>query len=88
LDLYNNDYRLALAAHNAGEAAVAKYGDVPPFAETRNYVVQVGKRLEQAQKAVAAQKQKEIKKVEAKPDTPRVIQQVVEADGTIRYVAR
>jgi soluble lytic murein transglycosylase-like protein len=39
LDLYNNDYRLALAAYNAGEAAVAKYGDVPPFAETRNYVV-------------------------------------------------
>ncbi len=88
LDLYNNDYRLALAAYNAGEAAVAKYGDVPPFAETRNYVVQVGKRLEQAQKAAAAQKQKEVKPVEAKPDTPRMIQQVVEADGTIRYVAR
>jgi soluble lytic murein transglycosylase-like protein len=88
LDLYNNDYRLALAAYNAGEAAVAKYGDVPPFAETRNYVVQVCKRLEQAQKAAAAQNQKEVKTVEAKPDTPRMIQQVVEADGTIRYVAR
>ncbi len=88
LDLYNNDYRLALAAYNAGEAAVAKYGDVPPFAETRNYVVQVGRRLEQAQKAAAAQKQKEVKTVEVKPDTPRMIQQVVEADGTVRYVAR
>jgi soluble lytic murein transglycosylase-like protein len=91
LDLFNNDYRLALAAYNAGEAAVAKYGDVPPYPETRNYLVQVGKRLEEAQKASAAaerQKSKETKAVEAKSDAPRQIQQVVDADGTVRYVAR
>lgn len=32
------NWRLALAAYNAGPEAVAKYGDVPPYAETQNYV--------------------------------------------------
>jgi soluble lytic murein transglycosylase-like protein len=42
LKLFDNDVRLALAAYNAGEAAVIKYGRrVPPYRETTAYVPRV-----------------------------------------------
>jgi hypothetical protein len=42
LDKFNNDRVLALAAYNAGENAVIKYGHrIPPYAETQTYITRV-----------------------------------------------
>jgi soluble lytic murein transglycosylase-like protein len=41
LERYSQNEELALAAYNAGPTAVEKYGAVPPYRETRNYVAKI-----------------------------------------------
>jgi len=41
LDSHHHDIPLVLAAYNAGPAAVARYGGVPPFRETQGYVKKI-----------------------------------------------
>jgi soluble lytic murein transglycosylase-like protein len=87
LDLYNGNYPLALAAYNAGEQAVAKYGGVPPYAETQNYLVLVKKQLDKAAGAKRAPAPPP-PVVPVDPNAPTHIREIVETDGTVRYVSR
>ena len=41
LSKYDGNKEMALAAYNAGPTAVAKYGGIPPYMETQNYVKNV-----------------------------------------------
>src|SRR5205814_1285550 len=54
---FNGDMMLTLAAYNAGPDAVRKYGGIPPFEETRDYVKRVIAYYQQlrAQRKVAKQ---------------------------------
>jgi soluble lytic murein transglycosylase-like protein len=49
LDHFNGDVSLALAAYNAGGGAVSRYGGIPPYPETQNYVKQVLDRYQSLQ---------------------------------------
>lgn len=41
LDRYGNNEELALAAYNAGPTVVDRYGSVPPYRETKNYIAKI-----------------------------------------------
>jgi soluble lytic murein transglycosylase-like protein len=43
IDRYEGNLSLALAAYNSGETAVKKWGTIPPYPETQNYVQRIMK---------------------------------------------
>jgi len=94
-DTFQDD-RLAIAAYNAGEKAVAKYKDVPPYPETVSYVAKVGKKYGQAKRAALDKQTKhEAKNAEAPEpstgraeDAPRHILAYVDPEGKLHIATR
>lgn len=41
IDSFGGDTEKAIAAYNAGPDAVVRYGNIPPYTETQNYVARV-----------------------------------------------
>ena len=83
LDYYQGDYAKAIAAYNAGEAAVDKYHGIPPFAETQSYVVQVAKNLEAARQTPAIAATSVVSNNQGETFQP--IQTSIGSDGRIYY---
>jgi hypothetical protein len=83
LESYHGDHRLALAAYNAGEGAVERWGGVPPYPETRRYVYEVGKRFGDAKDA--RKPVPEAKTAEQTGDGYNPILAFVDATGRIFY---
>src|SRR5580704_16964607 len=68
------DDRLAIAAYNAGERAVTKYGDVPPYPETKSYVERVGAKYTKAKKQHAETPAKPADEPKPEEETRHVVQ--------------
>jgi len=86
--LFPDDLRKTIAAYNAGEAAVARYNDIPPYRETEQYVYKVG---EKYGKALKAKKKAEPVKPAVKltaEERPNPVEQFVDADGRLHLVTR
>lgn len=81
---YNGDNRLALAAYNAGAGAVKKYGWIPPYRETQDYVYKVGKRYGDAQRLAGTSKVKPAQPAKAVSEPEhRPVEHYVDSDGRI-----
>lgn len=86
--LFPNDLRLSLAAYNAGEHAVARYGNIPPYRETEDYVYRVGKRYGQARQA--ADSKKAVAKLAARAvvEEYRPLERYLDAEGRLHLRTR
>jgi hypothetical protein len=65
---FHNNVPLALAAYNAGEQAVINYRGIPPYRETRQYVVRVLRRYDREAARLVAQQL-----AAPKSSTPKIV---------------
>ena len=88
-----SDERLVLAAYNAGEGAVMKYGWIPPYAETQHYVYEVGRRYGSARREARQAESSTApaaaaKSAVAEASRPKPIEEFVDGEGRVHLVIR
>ncbi len=83
------DDRLALAAYNAGEAAVVRHGWIPPYPETRNYVGMISRRYQQARESADVKAAGPPTPAAAPNEPPhRPIEYYIDAEGKLHIRTR
>jgi soluble lytic murein transglycosylase-like protein len=97
LDTFDGDVRLALAGYNAGEGAVMKYGGVPPYSETQEYVRRISERYDMIRDPSTARyaqrvSRSQIARLKAAEPPPLVYERNVFAvrtpDGKLRLISQ
>jgi Transglycosylase SLT domain len=71
INLFPGKLELALAAYNAGEGAVQRYGNkIPPYKETQNYVITVMQIYNQLKPPVAIVQRQQAQQAQSPPQSP------------------
>ena len=98
LNLFSQDVTLALAAYNAGPETVKKYGGVPPYPETQQYVAgilgcpvetimkksnQTGEEKNLSHQPASGKETKSIQEAKSQVNLPKPTWKVVHADVTV-----
>jgi len=88
MDRFGGDLALALAAYNAGEAAVLQYGGIPPYPETERFVAEVLARY-RAFKAEMPRSglMSAPEPASRKPEEPTIVIEVEEAPAPLEALA-